>query len=518
MISSVAARCAGEQGAVAYWEFHDLLMINQRAWSNNNHLTIFEGYATELGLDLEQYQACMADNNYAAQIEEDMNTAIGRGIRSTPSFLVNNQPLVGAQPITTFQEAIAVISSGETFAEAEPTAAPRRAPDPVEIDLEDAAITYGNPEAPVVIVEYTDYQCPFCARHSAQTMPSILNSMVADGLVYYVIKDFPLDQLHPDARAASVAARCAGEQGFYPEMHDTLFLNQNQWGNLGDGIGGYFASIASGIGMDSSAFEACFESGRYDEVIQANLDEGLGFGVNGTPAFFIDGYPVSGAQPIELFEYAVALAVEGRLAEAYSDNPPPPPNSGNNQGQQGGAAIISEEGAYVVGFDDAPITIVEYTDFQCPFCARHLTDTYPLILENYIETGIVRYVYKDFPLQSIHPQATIAAEAARCAGDQGAWIEMHDLLFANQREWSIAEPTPVFVSYAESLELDTAVFQACVESRQYQAAVEADLQEGAGFGVTGTPTFFFNGLMLAGAQPFDVFEQAIGQLLEEQGN
>ena len=94
MISSVAARCAGEQGAVAYWEFHDLLMINQRAWANNNHLTIFEGYATELGLDLGQYQACMADNNYAAQIEEDMNTAIGRGIRSTPSFLVNNQPLV----------------------------------------------------------------------------------------------------------------------------------------------------------------------------------------------------------------------------------------------------------------------------------------------------------------------------------------------------------------------------------------------------------------------------------------
>ncbi|MEM7332078.1 MAG: DsbA family protein, partial [Chloroflexota bacterium] len=198
--------------------------------------------------------------------------------------------------------------------------------------------------------------------------------------------------------------------------------------------------------------------------------------------------------------------------------PPPPPNSGNDQGQQGGAVIISEEGAVVVGSDDAPITIVEYTDFQCPFCARHLTDTYPLLLENYIETGIVRYVYKDFPLQSIHPQATIAAEAARCAGDQGAWLDMHEILFANQREWSIADPTPVFVGYAEGLGLDTAVFQSCVDSRQYQAAVEADLQEGSSFGVTGTPTFFFNGLLLAGAQPYEVFEQAIGQLLEEQGN
>ncbi|MEM7336971.1 MAG: thioredoxin domain-containing protein, partial [Chloroflexota bacterium] len=107
-------------------------------------------------------------------------------------------------------------------------------------------------------MEYTDYQCPFCARHSAQTMPNILNTMVADGLVFYVIKDFPLDELHPDARDASVAARCAGEQGFYAEMHDTIFLNQNQWGGLGDTIDSYFTSVAAGLGMDGTAFEACF--------------------------------------------------------------------------------------------------------------------------------------------------------------------------------------------------------------------------------------------------------------------
>ena len=516
MASSVAARCAGEQGAAAYWAYHDLLMVEQGSWGNNNSATIFAGYAEQLNLDLEKYNGCLADNNYEAQIEEDIDAAISRGIRSTPSFLVNNQPLIGAQPITTFQEAIATISGGEQYAEAEPTSAPRVIPDPVEINLEDVAIAYGNPDAPVTIVEFTDYQCPYCARHVAQTMPNILNSMVADGTVYYVIKDFPLEQIHPDARAASVAARCAGEQGFYSEMHNNLFLNQTQWGDLGDTLNSYFISIATGLGMDGAAYEACLASGRYEDVVQANYDEGLSLGVSGTPAFFINGYPVSGAQPIELFEYAVELAVEGRLAEAYSDNPPPAPENNSSGSQAGGAAIISEEGSFVIGSHDAPITIVEYTDFQCPFCTRHLSDTYPLLLENYIETGVVRYVFKDFPLQSIHPQATIAAEAARCAGDQGQWLEMHDLLFTNQNQWSVSDPIPVFVSYADQLGLDTAVFQACVESRQYQAAVEADLQEGSGFGVTGTPTFFFNGLILAGAQPYEVFEQAIEQLLGEQ--
>lgn len=512
MPAAVAARCAGEQGAVSYWAFHDLIMADQGAWSNSNYAEIFAGYGEEVGLDMAAYDACLADNTYQEQIEADMNTAVSLGIRSTPSFMINGQPLIGAQPLSAFEEAINVVAEGGQFAEVEPTPAPRIIPDPVEVNLEDAAVAFGDPDAPVTIVEYTDYQCPYCARHAAQTMPSILNQMVAEGTVYYVIKDFPLDNIHPEARAAATAARCAGEQGFYREMHDAIFLNQGQLSGLED-LSGYFSSIAAGLSMDSAAFEACFESDRYADAIQANLDEGLGFGVTGTPAFFINGYPVSGAQPIELFEYAVWLAEDGRLAEAYSDNPPPPPEQEN--AAQGGAVEISEEGAHVIGDPDAPITIVEFTDFQCPFCARHQAQTFPQIMENYIETGIVRYVYKDFPLQAIHPQATIAAEAARCAGDQGQYVEMHDLLFEFQSDWSVDNPVPVFVDLGQQLGLDIETFQSCVESRGYQTAVLADLQEGTQFGVTGTPTFFFNGLILAGAQPYDVFVQAIDQLLSE---
>lgn len=514
MVASIASRCVGEQGAAAYWAFHDGLMIDQGKWSNNDHEAVFTELVTSLNLDVDAFTSCFSNNEYEAQILAEMDDASSRGVRSTPNFFINDFPFVGAQPLSAFEEAIAVINEGgEYVADSDSNTPSRQAPDPVTINLDDAAVAYGDPNAPVTIVEYTDYQCPFCARHAQQTLPAILNQMVESGQVYYLIKDFPLEQIHPQAMEAAVAARCAGEQGYYSEMHDILFAEQNELQSQADDLTTFFTGIATELGLDGVAFSSCLESGRYNEIIQANLDEGSSFGVNGTPAFFINGYPVSGAQPYDLFEYAVDLAAEGRLAEAYSDNPPPPRNSGD----QGPAEIPEENAVLILGSEDAPITIVEYTDFQCPFCQRHAAQTFPQLQEKYIDTGIVRYVFKDFPLQSIHPEATIAAEAARCAGDQGAWLEMHDVLFGSQGEWSgRSDILTLFNSYAADLGLDTAVFQACVESRQYTDAVEADLQEGISLGVQGTPSFFFNGYFLSGAQPFEVFEQAIDQLLEAE--
>jgi protein-disulfide isomerase len=128
-----------------------------------------------------------------------------------------------------------------------------------------------------------------------------------------------------------------------------------------------------------------------------------------------------------------------------------------------------------------------------------------------VDTGQVRYVFKDFPLTSIHPQAMSAAEAARCAGDQEAYLPMHDLLFSKQQEWSGRnDADQIFTGYAGELGLDTATFTECLSSNQHEAAIMADLNEGSGFGVTGTPAFFINGLLVSGAQPYDVFAQAIG--------
>ena len=509
-----AARCAGERGAAAYWAMHDRLFASITDWSNGQANEVFAAYAEELGFGDADFAGCLAEDRHGAAVEADMALGQSRGVGSTPTFFLNEQPLIGAYPLDYFNQAIAAVSAGQAIA-AEPTAAPQGpsvAPTPATIPLADAVAERGDAGAPVTIVEYTDYQCPYCQRHVAETLPRLITEMIDAGRVHYVIKDFPLDSIHPEARAAAVAARCAGEQDAYWEMHDALFAGQAEWGGLGDGATAVFSTMAADLALDGEAFAACLSSGRHDAVIQANQDEGIALGVNGTPAFFINGFPISGAQPFELFEYAVGLAEEGTLADAYvapaAEAAPTP----------AGPVEVDTEGAYSIGAADAPVVIVEFTDYQCPFCSRHFLETFPQIKANYVDTGQVRYVYLDFPLTSIHPQAQAAAEAARCAGDQDAYLPMHDMLFARQSEWGgRADAATVFAGFAQELGLDVNVFDECLDGRVHEAAVLADLEKGVALGVDGTPAFFLNGNFLSGAQPYEVFQQAIENLLAEAG-
>ncbi|MDX1614595.1 MAG: thioredoxin domain-containing protein [Candidatus Promineifilaceae bacterium] len=508
-----AARCAGEQDALAYWEMHDLLFASTQEWSVQEPNPVFADYAETLELDGDSFATCLESQRYFDEIAADLASGSARGVSGTPSFFLNGQLLVGAQPLNAFNRAIATVKAGEQLASnQQAAAAPQEAaaaPTPAAIETDNAAGAMGNPEAPVTIVEYTDYQCPYCSRHSLQTLPRIITELVDSGRVYYVLKDFPLDNLHDEARLAATAARCGGVQDAYWEMHDVVFENQQAWAGQGEGALDVLSDLGAEIGLDQDDLLTCLESGQFDEAIEANRQEGLALGVTGTPSFFVAGYPLSGARPFEHFELATGLAEEGRLAEVYEPQPQEPP-------EPSGPRQVDTEGAYAIGDPDAPVTIVEFTDFQCPFCSRHYTQTYPQIVEQYVDTGLVRYVFKDFPLNNIHPQAAKAAEAARCAGDQEAYVEMHDLLFARQQVWSGADPVPIFVDFAEELGLDTTAFEQCLVTDTYADAVTADLQEGIALGITGTPGFFLNGYPLSGAQPFSVFEQAIQSLLERE--
>ncbi len=164
------------------------------------------------------------------------------------------------------------------------------------------------------------------------------------------------------------------------------------------------------------------------------------------------------------------------------------------------------------------MVIVEFTDFQCPFCSRHFLQTFPQIKAEYVDTGKVRYVFMDFPLSSIHPQAQLAAEAARCAGDQASHAEMHDLLFSRQDAWNGRDDAAtIFSGFAAELGLDTVAFDACLKAGTHREAVLANLDYGISLGIDGTPAFFVNGNFISGAQPFEVFQQAIESLLAETG-
>jgi len=163
--------------------------------------------------------------------------------------------------------------------------------------------------------------------------------------------------------------------------------------------------------------------------------------------------------------------------------------------------------AGIVGLQDAPVLIVEFSDFQCSFCARFATETLGQILDAYGDQ--VRLVYRDFPLTSIHSHAQKAAEASQCAYEQAKYWEYHDLLFQNQQALDVDS----LKAYAQQLDLDTGAFNECLDSGKYTSEVQNDLTQGQSYGVTGTPTFFINGRLLRGAQPFSAFQAMIEEEL-----
>jgi len=162
-----------------------------------------------------------------------------------------------------------------------------------------------------------------------------------------------------------------------------------------------------------------------------------------------------------------------------------------------------------LGQRDAPVTIVEFSDYQCPFCVR-AESTVKQILDTH--GSKVRFVYRDYPL-SFHQYAQKAAEASECADEQGKFWEYHDLLFEKQNEWS-GIGISKFKEYAKQLGLDTQRFNRCLDEDEMAQEVKNDFQEGQSYGVSGTPAFFVNGQLISGAQPLEVFEQKIEELLK----
>jgi protein-disulfide isomerase len=182
---------------------------------------------------------------------------------------------------------------------------------------------------------------------------------------------------------------------------------------------------------------------------------------------------------------------------------------------------VSIDDDYIKGQADAKLTMIEFSDFQCPFCERFYRETLPLIEKDYIRTGKVRMVYRDFPMEQIHKDAQKAAEAAQCAGEQGKYWEMHDAIFQNQKAMDVDH----LKTYAKGLGLSADQFDQCLDSGKYVEEVKRDLIDGQALGVQGTPTFIVGptgkdkivrGVSIGGARPYDVFKQAFDRLLQEQ--
>lgn len=167
---------------------------------------------------------------------------------------------------------------------------------------------------------------------------------------------------------------------------------------------------------------------------------------------------------------------------------------------------IPTEGYPSLGPENAKIVIVEFSDFQCPFCRRFHADTYQSLLDAY--PGQIRFVYRNLPLTSIHPNAMPAAIASLCANDQNVYWEFHDKLFSNE---TLDEAT--YLQYATDLKIDVDKFKACLSDGSHDEFIKKDMDFALNLGVQSTPTFFVNGLAIVGAQPFENFKQIIDKEL-----
>jgi protein-disulfide isomerase len=172
----------------------------------------------------------------------------------------------------------------------------------------------------------------------------------------------------------------------------------------------------------------------------------------------------------------------------------------------------------VLGSADATITLIEFTDYQCPFCSRHYTQTYGQIKKDYIDTGKVKLVVRDYPL-GFHPHAQKASEATECADEQGKFWEMHDKLFATQDTWSpLQDAVSTFKQYAAELKLNTSTFDTCLDSGAMASEVNKDMTDGQSAGIDGTPGFWIIGpdgqtKQISGAYPYETFKTAFEEML-----
>ncbi|MCE7983590.1 MAG: hypothetical protein DYG89_20650 [Caldilinea sp. CFX5] len=315
----IASLCVADQGAALYWTIHARLFETQAEWNQlPDPAPYFADLAKDVGADQEQYQACIDSGAKEAMVAQGVAEAMEKGFSGTPSFQFVREstaeafPLVGAQPYDQFAGLIDTLVAGGTpeTAQEEPgsneipfwATADGLKPDPDRPNQTMAGDFYrGNPDAKVVVIEFSDLQCPFCRKHTLETQPILDEQFVATDQVLWVFKHFPLT-IHPQAPAAGAAAECAGEQGKFWEMHDKLFIAMQEW-SVSDPTP-IFTDLAQQLALDVDAFTTCLTGEEAAKRVQEDLEAGTPF-VRGTPTFIVlyngQGSIIPGALPAERF-------------------------------------------------------------------------------------------------------------------------------------------------------------------------------------------------------------------------
>ncbi len=546
--AQVAMEAFRQGGDDKFWKMHDLLFQNQRELTREK----LEQLAQQVGLDMAGVRRALDSNTHQQLIQADQQLAQQIGAGGTPNFFINGRQLTGAQPFEAFKSVIdqeiaraeqlvregtgkaqvyaALTRNGRTSPAPAPTApegqeAPRQ-PDPnavYKVELQGDLPQKGPDDALVTIVEFSDFECPFCSRVEP-TITQIAEKYGNDVRIVWMNNPLPFHQnAGPAAQAAMEAFEQGGDAKFWA-MHAKLFEHQRELSREN------LEKYAQELRLNATQFKAALDNNEHQAKIEQQQTLARNLGASGTPSFFINGRNLRGAQPLERFTAVIdeELAKARRLVEqgtprnqvyartiangattpqfvgggAAAPTAPQPGQPDPNQRYN----IPVPANAPSFGPANAKVVIQEFSDFQCPFCSR-VNPTVEQIKQTY--GNRVRVVWRDYPLP-FHPNAMPAAEAAREVFRQGGnekfWA-YHALLFQNQQNLT-RETLERLAQEVGGINMNE--FRQALDSHRHQAAVQADMnavqQAGARIG---TPSFFVNGKLVQGAQPFPAFQAAI---------
>lgn len=530
--ADAAATVFGLGGSDAFWKFQALAFQNQDSLDED----LYADWAEAAGVRRDSYLEAKNQERFSSKVDGDRDLASELGARRTPSFRINGVTLEGRANVEQFaalidaelDKAEKLVASGTRPADVyvtltNQTTTETKAPavvaaaDSVEDVVWHVPVypddpTLGPSDALVTIVEFSDFQCPFCKRVQP-TLAKLMDEHTSE--VRLVWKDQPLP-FHAAARPSALLARAAyerqGDDGFW-RAHDALFENQASLGDdtlrqIAKDLKLPWAPIAAAIARKAS--KKLDQSAALAEDVEAR----------GTPQFFVNGVRLSGAQPLEEFEAlferrraaAMSLATSGvprdKIYETTIENgrkasepkrveAPPPDKTTPTRGPAGARVVIQV-----------------WSDFQCPFCSRVLPTLKTLEQEF---RGRVQIVWRHNPL-SFHKDAALASEAAQEVFVQrgaAAFWRYHDALFAAQ-----ASPGGLERASLETLAKRQGVnlgrFRQALDTHAHEAKVDADLALAKEAGLSGTPAFLINGFVLSGAQPITAFRRLVMRALAEQ--
>ena len=373
-------------------------------------------------------------------------------------------------------------------------------PDAIYIAPRGASHAEGPADAPITIVSWSDHSCGFCFR-AQHTLDGL--ARLYPGQLRFVHRWLPLDR---DNTLAAEAALAAAAQGRFRPMNDRIYALAGRIDRPG------LELIARELGLDMVRFRADLDTGRHRAQIEADTKDAVALGVTGTPAFFINGRAVPGNRPLRVFAEVVdqELVRAGTLGTGYDALVATGRPAADVPLVDRADVQLDPDRTYKVGLglpghqlgpDAAPVTIVVWGDFECPFCAkmapvlRHVRETYG---------DDVRIVYRHLAM-AMHARAALAAEAGVAAAEQGKFWAFHDLVFGQPGRLARGD----LEQLAEAAGLDLPRFRAALDDRRYRDAVAVESADALALGVDGTPTLFVNGQPVVGSRDRAALEKIV---------